>query len=196
MTVPELLQKAGYYESKEVEETYEQKVKKSFEHLVTNPEFRSTAVVIPKDLPLDIQRFVLEMHSHLTQQTLMGRPYVEGVLYEKNGVKRLKWKTEDVVRDSYNVDKESFVRYRVKVTCIEIEGLASPKPYDDEPLKGSAKISQTSTAEGEFVTPMAKYLLGYETTLLIKATDDALIKALKKIKGTDWKSRFGHLWDK
>ncbi len=135
------------------------------------------------------------MQAHCNRLTLTGRPYIEGILYEENKVKRLKWKTDNVVRESYQVGKGQFIRYRVTVTCIEFEGLPSPEPYNDELVKGSAKITQTATAEGEFVAPLTEYLLGYETYLLNKATDNALIKALKKIKGTDWKLKFTHLWD-
>lgn len=195
VSVTELLAKAGYYESKEVEETYEQKVEKSFAHLINNPDISTGITIKSKDLPLDVKRFVLNMQAHCNRLTLTGRPYIEGVLYEENKVKRLKWKTDNVVRESYQVGKEQFIRYRVTVTCIEFEGLPSPEPYNDEPVKGSAKITQTATAEGEFVAPLTEYLLGYETYLLNKATDNALIKALKKIKGTDWKLKFTHLWD-
>jgi transcriptional regulator with XRE-family HTH domain len=195
VSVAELLEKAGYYEPEEIKETYEQKVEKSFAHLINNPKLSTGINIKPKDLPLDIKRFVLNMQAYCNQLTLIGRPYIEGILYEKNKLKRLKWKTDDVVRESYKTGKEEFIRYRVTVTCIEITGLPSPELYNDEPLKGSGKVTQTATAQGEFVAPLAEYLLGYETYLLNKATDNALIKALKKIKGTDWKLKFTHLWD-
>lgn len=182
VTAQELLKAAGYLEEKDIEETYEQKIDKLFTHIINDPDLKSGVRIDSKGVSLDIKRFIVEMHTqHLKKSALLAKPYVEAVIRDGNKVKKLNWKTEDVTRDEYTTDGKKFIRYKVKVTCTETEGRTS-STASDEIVKGTEKVTQTATAEGEF-SQQASTINGYETSLLFKATQYALRKAVPKIKG-------------
>jgi transcriptional regulator with XRE-family HTH domain len=182
VTGQELLKAAGYLDEKDVEETYEQKVDKLFTHIINNPDLKSGVRIDPKGISLDVKRFIVEIHTqHLKKSVLLAKPYIVAVIQDGNKVKKLNWKTDDLKREEYTADGKKCVRYRVTVTCIETEGRTS-SPSSDEFIKGTEKVTQTVTADGEF-SQQASTINGYETSLLFKATQDALRKAVPKIKG-------------
>ena len=179
----ELLKAAGYLEEKDVEETYEQRIDKLFTHIINDPDLKSGVRIDPKGVSLDVKRFIVEIHTqHLKRFTLLAKPYIVAVIQDWNKVKKLNWKTDDVKREEYTADGKKCVRYRVMVTCIETEGRTAA-PSSDEIIKGTEKTTQTVTGDGEF-SEQSSAVNGYETSLLFKATQDALRKAVPKLKGS------------
>ena len=65
VSVKELLERAGYYEAKDIEETYEQKIEKAFLHAVSDPKFNCGSKINPKELSTDAKRFVIELYGHV-----------------------------------------------------------------------------------------------------------------------------------
>lgn len=188
--VEEILAKAGYYEQKNViKETYEDGINKAFLHVIYDPQFKTGHRIDPNNLPMDVKRFVVEMHAYNVKRSSFSiKPQAAGTIVENDIVRSLRWKTEDVSRDSYKSGGRTMIRYRVRVTCTETEGAQDEeKIYFEGPKQGTEKITQTVTGEGvyeEFETNWQ----GYEAILLIKATENAIRNALPKIKGTNWAS--------
>lgn len=181
VTVQELLEAAGYLEEKDIEETYEQKIEKSFMHIINDPKLRSGVRIEPKKVSLDVKRFIVEMYGQLFKQAVqLAKPYLQGVARERTKITKLNWKIEDLQREKFTSDGKKFIRYRVKVTCVETEGKTASSRTDDF-AKGSEKIVQTVTAEGESQQEVST-LQGFETSLQFKATQDALRKAVPQIK--------------
>lgn len=194
-SVQELLKAAGYYESSDVKETFEQKVEKNFAHLISDPKLKYGSRIDPEDLSLDAKKFVLELYSqHVKASLLYTSPYTEGVLYNKNALKKLVWKTDDVKRDIHSEGKETFIRYRVKVICTEIKSVPPKELHYNQLVNANEKVTQMSSGEGESKIAEAGST-GYETVTLIEATDRALANAMAKIKGVDWKRQLSHLWE-
>ncbi len=70
VSIQELLEKAGYYESKEIEETFEQKIEKAFLHVVNDPSFKY-GTRVKKEYDLDAKRFIIEMYEKVTGKKLL-----------------------------------------------------------------------------------------------------------------------------
>ena len=193
VSVQELLAKAGYYEPKEIELTYEQKIENAFLHAINDPRFEATGSRIkPEDVPVDVKRYVLDMYGRNVKESLylLRRLFPSSTIVDKDKgiVKTFYWKTEDVTRDAYRVEDKLFIRYRVRVTCIESEGKWNyDKMYYEGPKPGTEKITQTVKSKGEFTKDMTDWR-GYEAALVIRATDNAIKKALPKFKETRWVS--------
>jgi len=180
VTMQELLKEAGYLQEKDVEETYEQKTEKAFAHIVNDPDLKSGVRIDPKQVSLDIKRFVVELHGmHVKKSFQLAKPYVEGIAYHHDTVKKVNWKTDDVIREEHTSGGKKFIRYRVKVTCIETEGRKVPR--SDEIVKGTEKIIQKVSGEGEF-SKESSTIQGYEASILMKATRNALKNTLSKLK--------------
>lgn len=196
VSVKELLEKAGYHEAKDNKETYEQKIDKAFLHVIHDPQFNTGHRIKPGEIGMDVKRFVLEMYSRNVRKALLfTSPGATGRVINKNVVKLLKWKTEEVTRDIHKAGGKTLVRYRVRVTCIETEGkVDQEKIYFEGPVPGTEKITQTATGEGTHEENAAD-MYGYEAYLLLKATDNAVKNALAKIKGTNWESVVRPGWE-
>ena len=192
VSVQELLAKAGYYEPKEIKETYEQKIEKAFLHAISDPRFETGSRIRPGDLTLEVKRYVLDMYARNVRESLylLRRSFPSSTIVDKDKgiVKTFYWKTEDVIRTAYRAGNKLFVRYRVRGTCIESEGEWDyDKMYYAGPKPGTEKITQTVKAKGEFTEDMTNWR-GYEAPLVILATDNAVKKALPKFKETRWAS--------
>ncbi len=188
--VVEFLKIAGYLDDKKTkEETYEQRIEKAFSHVINDPRFNTGSCINPGDLSLDVKKYVLKLYAHNVKKSLLfSRPFPSSTIVNKGIVKTLCWKTKGVTRSTYRSGNKLFARYRVQVTCIESEGeFDEDKIYYEGPKKGTEKITQTVTGEGEFAEDVTNFK-GYETFLLIQATDNAVKNALPKIKGTNWAS--------
>ncbi len=85
ITVRELLQQAGYYEPKDVPQTYEQRIEKFFLHAINDPEFNSGSRINPKELNLDAKRFIVEIYSHFNARE--GRKIMKKKLEESKNAK-------------------------------------------------------------------------------------------------------------
>ncbi|MFZ5801646.1 MAG: helix-turn-helix domain-containing protein [Candidatus Omnitrophota bacterium] len=70
VTVQQLLEKAGYFQAGEVEETKEQKIEKAFLHVVSDPAFQYGTRLKGK-YDLDAKRFIIEMYEKLTNKNLL-----------------------------------------------------------------------------------------------------------------------------
>lgn len=193
VTMQELLKEAGYLQEKDIEETFEQRVEKAFAHIVNDPDLKSGVRIDPKQISLDVKRFVVELHgAHVKKSLLIAKPYVQGVGYYHDKIKKLNWKTDDVVREEHSSGGKKFIRYRVKVTCIETEGRRLPR--HDEVVKGTEKVIQAVSGEGTF-SKEASTIQGYETSLLMKATQDALKNTISKLKNNSiWSTNILAPW--
>lgn len=190
VSVQELLAKAGYYETKDIKETYVEKINKAFLHVIYDPQFHTGQRINPDEISLDVKRFVLEMYSYnVRKSSFFPTLQAAGRVIDKNIVKSLRWKIEEVTRDARKVGGKMMIRYRVGVICTETEGeFDTEKIYYEGPKEGTEKITQTATGEG-VQEEDAEGLQGYnESFLLIKAADQAVRNALPKIKGTHWAS--------
>ena len=196
VSVKELLEKAGYHDAEEAKETYEQKLDKAFMHVIHDPQFNVGIRIKPEDVSKDVKRYVLAMYSRSVRKSLYFiSPQAAGRVLNKNRVKLLKWKTNEVIRDTHRAGGKTFVRYRVRVTCSEIEGeVDQEKFYYEGPIPGTETITQTATGEGKHEESIAD-MYGYEAYLLLKASDNAVKDALKKIKGIDWESIIRPGWE-
>ncbi|OGX43941.1 MAG: hypothetical protein A3G38_03490 [Omnitrophica WOR_2 bacterium RIFCSPLOWO2_12_FULL_51_8] len=195
VSVKELLAMAGYYEPKEIKETFEERTNKAFLHVISDPQFSTGPRIDPKEISLDVKRFVLEMYAYnVKKSSFLVTPQAAGTVVEKNIVKTLRWKTEEAIRDTYKSGAKTYIRYRVRVTCTETEGeLDEEKFYFEGAKLGTEKIIQTATGEGVYEENAANSH-GYEAFLLIKATDIAVRNALPKIKGANWASIVRPSW--
>lgn len=63
VSMPLLLEKAGYYEKDEVPEPYEQKIEKLFLHIINDPDFNTGSYINPKDLSIEAKKFIIEIYS-------------------------------------------------------------------------------------------------------------------------------------
>lgn len=190
VSVEELLAKAGYYEQKNViKETFENRINKAFLHVIYDPQFKTGHRIDPNTLPMDVKRFVVEMHAHNVKKSSFSiRPQAAGTIVENGIVRSLRWKTDDVARDTYKSGGRTLIRYRVKVTCTETEGKQDDEQvYLDGPKQGTEKVIQSAIGEGVY-EEFENNWQGYEAVLLIKATENAVRNALPKIKGTNWAS--------
>ncbi|MEK7199364.1 MAG: helix-turn-helix transcriptional regulator [Bacteroidota bacterium] len=189
VSTQEILAKAGYYEAQDVKQTYKQKIEKAFLHVIYDPQFNTGQRIKPDELTLDAKRFILEMYAYnVRKSSFFMNPQAAGRIIEKGIVKSLRWKTDNVSRDSYQSEGKTIIRYRVQVTCTESEGLVDEeKMYDEGPKQGTEKITQTVMGEGVYEEDAAG-VNGYEALLLVKATEIAVRNALPKIKKTNWAS--------
>lgn len=195
ISVKELLEKAGYYEARDIKETFEQRINKAFLHAINDPQFNTGQRINPNEISIDVKRFVLEMYSYnVRKSSFFVSPQAAGRVIDKDIVKSLRWKTEEVVRDNYKAGGKQMIRYRVRVTCTETEGeVDKEKFYFEGPRQGTEKVTQTASGEGVYEEDSAESQ-GYEAFMLIKATDIAVRNALPKIKGTNWASIVRPTW--
>jgi len=70
VSIQQLLEKAGYYEEGDIQETKEQKIEKSFLHVLSDPAFKYGTRLKGK-YDLDAKRFIVEMYEKLTKKRLM-----------------------------------------------------------------------------------------------------------------------------
>lgn len=70
VTVQEMLEGAGYYESKDIGETFEQKIEKAFVHVLNDPGFKYGTRVKGK-YDLEAKRFIIEMYEKITRKKLL-----------------------------------------------------------------------------------------------------------------------------
>ena len=190
VTVQELLAKAGYYELKNVlKETFADKINKAFMHVIYDPQFKTGQRIDPNSVPIDVKRFVVEMHAYNVKHSSFDiRPQAAGTIVEGNVIRSLRWKTEDIVRDTYKRNGKTIIRYRARVICTETEGLADEeKMYLEGPKKDTEKVTQTAVGEGVYEEDENTWQ-GYEAVMLVKATENAVKNALPKFKGTSWAS--------
>ena len=141
-------------------------------------------------MPLDVKRYVLDMYARNVKESLylLRRSFPSATIKDKDIAKTFYCKTEDVIRTAYRAGNKLFVRYRVQCTCIESEGEWDyDKVYYAGPKPGTEKITQAVKTTGEFTEDMTDWR-GYEAALVIRATDNAVKKALPKFKDTRWAS--------
>jgi len=69
-SIKELLEKAGYYEEGDIQETKEQKIEKAFLHVLSDPAFKYGTQLKDK-YDLDVKRFIVEMYEKLTKKKLV-----------------------------------------------------------------------------------------------------------------------------
>jgi transcriptional regulator with XRE-family HTH domain len=188
VSMQEIMAKAGYYEPKDIKETYKQKIEKIFLHIIHDPQFNTGQRIDPSELTLDAKRFVVEMFNYnLGKNSYFNNPQAAGRIIDKNVVKSLRWKTEDVVRDSFESEGKIFIRYRVRVKCSESVGQVDEEKFYEEVKQDTEKVTQTAIGEGVYEEE-ALEVIGYEAMLLCKATENAVRNALPNIKGTNWAS--------
>ena len=70
VSIQQLLEKAGYYEEGDIQETKEQKIEKAFLHVLSDPAFKYGAQLKDK-YDLDVKRFIIEMYEKLTKKKLV-----------------------------------------------------------------------------------------------------------------------------
>ena len=190
VTVQELLAKAGYYELKDVlKETFVDKINKAFMHVIYDPQFKTGQRIDPNSVPIDVKRFVVEMHAYNVKNSSFDiRPQAAGTVVEGNIIRSLRWKTDNIVRDTYKRNGKTIIRYRARVICTETEGSSDEeKMYFEGPKKGTEKVTQTAVGEGVYEEDENTWQ-GYEALMLVKATESAVRNALPKFKGTNWAS--------
>jgi transcriptional regulator with XRE-family HTH domain len=64
VTVQELLQKAGYFDPTEIEETSEQIIEKKFLHAISDQKFYKGRILNTEKLNIDIKKAIIEMHEN------------------------------------------------------------------------------------------------------------------------------------
>ncbi len=69
-SIQQLLEKAGYYEEGDIQETKEQKIEKAFLHVLSDPAFKYGTRLKGK-YDLDAKRFIVEMYEKLTKKKLV-----------------------------------------------------------------------------------------------------------------------------
>jgi len=184
VTVHELLAKAGYFESKEVKETYEQTIDQAFLHAINDPTFHAGTKIDPETLTIETKKYVVEIYEKAVKRKLGTEiDQAKTQLQDGTKLKRLSWKIEDVKRTTFTQKGIQFIQYVVSVLCVEVseditierdaEGL---KPMPMKPVTGKGISTQPS---GFFQS---------ESNLLEQATKMAIQEAVVKIKGTDWTS--------
>lgn len=70
VAIKELLEKAGYVDSGEIEETFEQKIEKAFEHAISDPQFKF-GTRVKGEYDLDAKRFIVEMYEKVTGRKIL-----------------------------------------------------------------------------------------------------------------------------
>lgn len=70
VSIKELLEKAGYYEGRDIQETKEQQIEKAFLHVINDPAFKYGTRLKGK-YDLDSKRFIVEMYEKLTKKNLV-----------------------------------------------------------------------------------------------------------------------------
>jgi len=70
VSIQQLLEKAGYYEEEDIQETKEQKIEKAFLHVLNDPSFKYGTRLKGK-YDLDVKRFIVEMYEKLTKKKLV-----------------------------------------------------------------------------------------------------------------------------
>jgi transcriptional regulator with XRE-family HTH domain len=70
VTIQELLQKAGYYENNEIEQTYEQKIDSLFLHVTNDINFKF-GTRLKGNYDLDAKKFIIELYEKATQKELL-----------------------------------------------------------------------------------------------------------------------------
>jgi len=70
VSIKELLEKAGYYEEWDIQETKEQQIEKAFSHVLSDPAFKF-GTRLKGEYDLDIKLFILEMYEKLTGKKLV-----------------------------------------------------------------------------------------------------------------------------
>ena len=70
VSIKELLEKAGYYEERDIQETKEQQIEKAFLHVLSDPAFNFGTRLKGK-YDLDTKRFIVEMYEKLTKKNLV-----------------------------------------------------------------------------------------------------------------------------
>ena len=184
VSMQEILAKAGYYEFREVKETYEQKINQAFLHAINDPTFHAGIKIDPETLTTDAKKYVIEIYEKAVKKKLGTEiDKTKAQLQDGTKLKHLSWKIEDVKRTTFTQKGIQFIQYAVSVLCVEVseditiekdaEGL---KPMSMKPVTGKGISTQPS---GFFQS---------ESNLLEQATKMAIQEAITKIKGTDWAS--------
>ena len=70
VSIKELLEKAGYYEEWDIQETKEQQIEKAFLHVLSDPAFKYGTRLKGK-YDLDSKLFIIEMYEKLTKKKLV-----------------------------------------------------------------------------------------------------------------------------
>jgi len=70
VAIKELLEKAGYVDSGEIEETFEQKIEKAFEHAISDPQFKF-GTRVKGEYDLDAKHFIVEMYEKVTGRKIL-----------------------------------------------------------------------------------------------------------------------------
>ena len=70
VSVKQLLEKAGYFDDYEIEETYEQKIEKAFQYITNDPKF-SYGTRLKGKQDLDTKRFIIEMYEKMSGKKIM-----------------------------------------------------------------------------------------------------------------------------
>ena len=70
VTLKELLEKAGYVEPQQTEDTLEQKIEKAFAHVLSDPDFKY-GTRIKGNCDIDTKRFIIEMYEKTTGRKLL-----------------------------------------------------------------------------------------------------------------------------
>lgn len=71
VSIQELLEKAGYLDRHDIQETYEQKIEKAFQHAINDPQFQYGTHLKGKQ-DLETKRFVIEMYEKLSGKKIIG----------------------------------------------------------------------------------------------------------------------------
>ena len=195
ISVKELLAKAGYYDEGVIEAPREQQIEKEFLHVLNNPNLPSGGNIKPSNVPLDVKQFIVELHTyHLTQEIYKSRRPIQSAQKEGGKIRIMRWKTDSVLREPLkDGNGVEFVRYRVKITCTESIGLPE-RPGGILIKEGSEKIVKTISGHGEH-SQEASTVNGYESRLLIKATENALKNTLPAFKSINWAERLISPWE-
>lgn len=69
-TIQEFLEKAGYYDEDEIEETLEQKIEKAFLRVISDPRFKD-GIRLKNQLDLDTKRFIIEMYEKVAKEKFL-----------------------------------------------------------------------------------------------------------------------------
>ena len=70
VSIQQLLEKAGYYEEGDIQETKEQQIEKAFLHVLSDQAFKYGTRLKGK-YDLDAKRFIVEMYEKLTKKKLV-----------------------------------------------------------------------------------------------------------------------------
>jgi len=70
VAIKELLEKAGYVDPGEIEETLEEKIDRAFDHVISDPRFKF-GTRVRGEYDLDAKRFIIEMYEKVTRRTIL-----------------------------------------------------------------------------------------------------------------------------